>query len=80
MKEQQTRNILIALELLNFLLDNPDLRFIQALWVLGIVDGTDRFYETSKETLKEVQSRLTKMKGDLDVKVRKASEEVEKAT
>ncbi len=46
---------------------NPELRFIQALWNLGIIDsieendnGTnlleivDRFYEESKDTLKRI--------------------------
>lgn len=60
MKEQQIVNIHIAYELLDYLLDNPELRFIQALWALGIEDGTDRFYESSKKTLEEVRARLNK--------------------
>ncbi len=57
MKEQQVCNILITLELLDFLLDNPDLRFVQALWALGIVDDNDSFYESSKRTLDKVLVR-----------------------
>lgn len=29
---------------------NPDLRFIQLLWKLNIVNNEDRFHEESKET------------------------------
>jgi hypothetical protein len=57
MKEQQIYNIQVAYELLDYILDNPDLRFIQALWALGIEDGSDRFYETSKQTLDKVRQR-----------------------
>ncbi len=58
MKEQQIVNLLIAYELLDYLIDNPDLRFIQALWALGIADGSDLFYEPSKKTLEKVRARL----------------------
>ena len=57
-KKQQIVNILIAFELLDYLLDNPDLRFIQALWALGIADGSDLFYEPSERTLEKIKSRL----------------------
>ena len=53
--KQQIVNILIAFELLDYLLDNPDLRFIQALWALGIADGSDLFYEPSERTLEKVK-------------------------
>ena len=59
MKEQQIVNLLIAFELLDYLIENPDLRFIQALWALGIVDGNDRFYEFSEKTLEKVKLRKT---------------------
>lgn len=52
--------------------NNPDLRFIQILWKLGIIDSKkfgdekmfyekilDRFYEEPKETLKRIYNRLT---------------------
>jgi hypothetical protein len=57
MKEQQIYNILITYELLDYIIDNPDLRFIQALWALGIADGNDLFYEPSKKTLDKVRAK-----------------------
>ncbi len=49
------------LEILNIIVDfikeNPNLRFIQALWALGIVDREDRFYEESKQTLKRINEK-----------------------
>lgn len=59
-KDQQILNLQIAYELLDFLLDNPELRFIQALWALEIEDGSDRFHEPSGETLKRVKLRIQK--------------------
>ena len=55
---QQIVNIQIAYKILDYLLDHPELRFIQALWALGIVDGEDLFYESSERTLEKVKSRL----------------------
>ena len=57
MKMQQIVNLHIAYELLDYLIDNPDLRFIQALWALGIADGSDLFYESSERTLEKVKLR-----------------------
>ena len=34
--------------------ENPDLRFQQLLWNLGIENGNDRFYEESKITYNKV--------------------------
>lgn len=49
--------------------NNPDLRFIQILWNLNIIDSKkfrdekiiviDRFYEEPEETLKRIYNRLT---------------------
>lgn len=44
--------------------NNPDLRFIQILWKLGIIDSRDekildRFYEEPEETLKRICNHLT---------------------
>ena len=68
MKKQQIVNLCIAYELLDYLLDNPDLRFIQALWALGIADGSDLFYESSERTLEKVKLRrkneVEKLKGE----------------
>ena len=58
MKKQQMENLEIAYEILDFILDNPDLRFIQALWALGVVNGRDRFYERSQQTLERVRACL----------------------
>ena len=58
MKKQQIVNLFIAFELLDYLIENPDLRFIQALWVLGIADGSDLFYEPSEKTLEKVRTRI----------------------
>lgn len=60
--EQQITNIRIAYELLDYLIENPNLRFIQALWALGIADGSDLFYEPSAMTLAKVLSRRSKEK------------------
>lgn len=57
MREQQIYNLEIAYELLDYLLENPELRFIQALWALGIVNGADKFHEPSKKTLERVNLR-----------------------
>ena len=56
-KKQQIYNILITYELLDYIIDNPDLRFIQALWAFGIADGNDLFYEPSKKTLEKVRAK-----------------------
>lgn len=58
MKKQQIVNLFIAFELLDYLIENPDLRFIQALWALGIADGSDLFYEPSEKTLEKVRTRI----------------------
>lgn len=41
--------------LLKFITNNPEMRFIQVLWALGIVDNSDRFYEESNTTLEKVK-------------------------
>ena len=57
MKKQQVVNLELTYEILDFILDNPNLRFIQALWALGIVNGNDKFYELSEHTLERVRAR-----------------------
>ena len=57
MKEQQLYNLKIAYELLDLLLEHPELRFIQALWALGIADGSDLFHEPSKTTYEKITKR-----------------------
>lgn len=39
----------------------PELRFIQILWALGIIDGQDRFNEESVDTKKIVDNNYDKM-------------------
>ena len=41
--------------------ENPDLRFQQLLWNLGIENGNDRFYEESKETNEIVIKNMEKV-------------------
>ena len=55
MSRNRYENNIKILEILNkFLNKNKDLRFIQALWSLNIIDKEDRFYEESKETLSKI--------------------------
>lgn len=49
------QNYKIINYLLNYIADNPEVRFIQVLWALGIVDNSDRFYEESSTTLEKVK-------------------------
>ena len=42
-------------ELTEFLKDHPEMRFIQALWALGIVNSEDRFYEESEVTFNKIK-------------------------
>ena len=39
----------------------PDMRFIQLLWALGIVNHEDRFYEESVRTKEIVDSNYNKL-------------------
>ena len=52
---RQKYNLEILEEVKNFLEKHPDMRFIQALWALNIVDKEDRFYEESDITLEKVK-------------------------
>lgn len=58
MSEQQKYNLNLAYKLLDLLLTHPELRFVQALWNLGIIEDTkDRFYEPSHKTYERVKVR-----------------------
>lgn len=64
-KERQLNNLRIVQKLYDYVLDNPDLRFIQALWALGIINRKkdsfeleDRFYEEPEETLRKIKEIL----------------------
>ena len=39
----------------------PDMRFIQLLWALGIVNSEDRFYEESEKTAEIVEEYCNKI-------------------
>ena len=56
LKEQQLCNLEIAYELLDFILEHPEVRFEQVLWALKLVDSSDRFFEPSKVTLDRLRN------------------------
>lgn len=41
---------------------NPDLRFIQLLWAVNVVNTEDRFYEESEVTLDKIMKRLSEIR------------------
>lgn len=57
MQDRQINNFRILSELIQYSLLHPDLRFIQILWNLKVIDRNDdleikdRFYEEPEETL-----------------------------
>lgn len=63
MKERLSDNIQIVSRLRNYLIKNPQLRFIQALWALDIISRNgnmeieDRFFEEPWDTLQRVKAR-----------------------
>lgn len=61
MNKRQEYNLKIFQKLFALIMDEPDLRFIQALWALGLItrksgsfEIEDRFYEEPEETLKKL--------------------------
>ena len=47
----------------------PELRFIQLLWLLNVVNNMDRFHEESEITLNKIKAtieRITTMKENMD--------------
>ena len=57
-KNRQLYNRKIANIILNEIEKHPQLRFIQILWSLHIVDHEDRFYEESTDTLARIEGQL----------------------
>ena len=63
MNKRQEYNLKILQKLFCLIMNEPDLRFIQALWALGIIDRNkemqvnDRFYEEPEDTFKRVDER-----------------------
>lgn len=69
-RKEENKKLLKILE--DYLESNPDIRFIQALWALGIIDREvtdssgfetsfiiDRFYEEPNKTLERVNSKIS---------------------
>ena len=59
--ERQKYNLEILEQLKQFLEKEPDMRFIQALWNLAIVDREDRYNEEPQVTLEKVKAALEKI-------------------
>ena len=62
MNKRQEYNLKILQRLFTLIMDEPDLRFIQALWTLKLVDREndslnikDRFYEEPEDTLRRIE-------------------------
>lgn len=51
-------NIQIIKEIIKYIKENKNQRFIQALWNLDIINTTDRYNEESTITLKRIQHKL----------------------
>ena len=65
MNKRQENNLKILKHLFEVIIDEPDLRFIQILWALGIIDREngsldikDRFHEEPEITLKKMEVML----------------------
>lgn len=44
----------------------PELRYIQALWALGIVDNSDRFYEEPWDTIHRIYPKIINLLDYID--------------
>ena len=62
MNKRQEYNLKIIQKIFALVMEEPDLRFIQALWALGIIDREngslnikDRFYEEPEDTLERME-------------------------
>lgn len=55
--ERKENNLKILKKLESYLNKYPDIRFIQALWSLYIVDELDRFYEEPSVTIKRMVNK-----------------------
>lgn len=64
MESRRLNNLRIINELNSYALLHPELRFIQILWNLNVIDRDenlnikDRFYEEPEETLKRVMETI----------------------
>lgn len=57
MNERKENNLKILKKLESYLNKYPDIRFIQALWSLHIVDELDRFHEEPSITIKRMVNK-----------------------
>lgn len=57
-KTRDNYNIELIEIVKDYLLSNPRIRFCQALYNLGVIDGKDRFYEESGKTLSRVRNKI----------------------
>ena len=62
MNKRQEYNLKIIQKIFALVMEEPDLRFIQALWALGVIDREnssldikDRFYEEPEDTLERME-------------------------
>lgn len=61
MNKRQENNLKILQKLFALIMEEPDLRFIQALWALRLIDRDyslniiDRFYEEPEDTLVRIK-------------------------
>lgn len=57
MNERKENNLKILKKLESYLNKYPDIRFIQALWSLHIIDELDRFHEEPSITIKRMVNK-----------------------
>ena len=63
---KQEVNLEILKELETFYRTNKDMRFIQGLWALGLIGGSDRFYEESVATLNSLKTSIDESPSNLE--------------
>lgn len=61
MSSRQESNKEILKKLEYYIEQYPDMRFCQLLYMLGIMDGTDKFYEESNTTLVNLIYKQSKL-------------------
>ena len=61
-RQRQEANLKIIKHIIEYINSNPQIRFIQALWILDITNHQDRFNEEPQITLKRIETRLEQMK------------------
>lgn len=80
-EDRKDYNLRIIKKIEEYIEKNPQMRFIQALWALGIItrDGDlnieDRFYEEPDETFKNVIKELNYAKNTTSKKIKESFKE-----